>query len=445
MRKIGIICIIMSLVFVLSALVSCGKKNNTEEEVDLNVAYDTRATIKVGITTDPREKTFIEGLANSFNQIYPNVSVEVVQIAGDFVKEIGTRRIAEKSTPGTMPDIILSNSENAYTFISYGVFENLSTYVAYEEQTNANYMDQFYDFFMKLGQKNLNGDQYVLPRSADRVVTHINKAILQEAGVDMNVVKNGWTWDDFLSVCAIVRAHFDKTGRSNKYLVDSYINWEAVAYPIFSSFGVKFFGENNKVTVDSEETKNALNLMKDLVDKRYIAPLNSDTSANFEGGQGAMLFHSAPVYQYHDLLKDDYDVVTFPLIGDNPKIGAGLAGYGISSLSRNKAVAWKFLSYMLTRDGQDALADSGSVCLPIRKDMADYKTNKWGMKYGKLNMSAYSYKIEYNQATDIYLSFPASNQADIISAMSDLVTNYLRGDSYEKAISIFKMNINDLD
>lgn len=427
--------------------VSCGKKTGggENEEVDLNVPYDTVATIKVGITTDPREKTFVEGLAESFNQIYPNVTVQTVQIAGDFVKEIGTRRIAEKSTPGTMPDIILSNSENAYTFISYGVFENLETYIDYEEQTNPEYKNQFYDFYMKLGQKNLDGDQYVLPRSADRVVTHINKAVLQEAGVDMSVVKNGWTWEDFLSVCQKVREHFDATGRGNKYIVDSYINWEAVAYPVFKSFGVEFFDKSNKVTLDSTETQSALNLMKELVDKKYIAPLNSDTSANFEGGQGAMLFHSVPVYQYYDLLGDDYDVVTFPLIGENPKIGAGLAGYGISSLSRYKAVSWKFLSYMLTKDGQDALAESGSACLPIRKDMADYTANKWGVKYGKLNMSAYSYKIEYNQATDLYIGFPASNQADIISAMSDLVTNYLRGDSYEKAISVFKKNINDLD
>ena len=70
-----------------------------------------------------------------------------------------------------------------------------------------------------------------------------NISLLKEAGVDMTKVKNGWTWEEFLDVCETVRTHFDNTGRSSQYVLDSYVNWEAVMYPIFCSFGAEIFDD----------------------------------------------------------------------------------------------------------------------------------------------------------------------------------------------------------
>jgi len=445
MKLKKIICALMAMLIAVVCFSSCkNKKQPNNEVVDLNVPYNVSAEVKVGITADPIETALVEAVAEEFNQLYPNVTVTPVIIQGDYLTGLGTRFQADKKKPGTMPDVLFCDSTLSYTLIYNQLFENLDSYIDYEEKTNPEYLGQFYDYFMKLGQKDLNGSQYVLPRSADRVVTHLNTRVLNEAGVDMSIVKNGWTWDDFLSVCAKVREHFDNTGRKSQYIVDSYINWEAVMYPIFRSFNASVFDGNQNVTLDSTETQQALNLMKELVDKRYIAPLNSMGSANYEGGQGAMMFHSAPVYKYESILGDDYNLVTFPFIGNNPKVGAGLAGYAMYSGSRNKAVAWKFLSFLMSSDGQNALANGGSTCLPIRKDMADHKTNAWGSKYTDLNMDAYTYKIEYNQATDFYLGFDPSLQSDLIGLLSDFVHNYLSGMTYNMAISQFKIDVGSL-
>ena len=445
MKLKKLICVSTAIILAASCLSGCnGNVNPPDEPIDLNVDYNVSAEITVGITPDPIETTFINTLAEEFNQYYPNVTVTPVLIHGDYIKGVGQRFQADKTRPGAMPDILFCDSTVSYRFIYDEVFENLDTYIDYEEQTNAEYMDQFYDYFMKLGQKDLNGSQYVLPRSADRVVTHLNTRVLKEAGVDMTKVKNGWTWEEFLDVCETVRTHFDNTGRSSQYVLDSYVNWEAVMYPIFCSFGAEIFDDEQNIVIENTATEQALNLMKELVTKRYIAPLNSQASANYEGGQGAMMFHSAPVYKYESVLGEDYDLVTFPLIGENPKIGAGLAGYGLYSNSRNKAVAWKFLSFMLSREGQNALAEGGSTCLPIRMDMADHTQNAWGSQYTHLNMEAFTYMVEYNQATDFYLDFDPDFQSDLIGCLSDLVTNYLNGMTYSKAIAEFKIGVESL-
>lgn len=446
-----IMCAFLAAAIALAGFAGCGSKKESVKpitEESLDVPYDVTAKITVAITADPIEKTLINALAEGFRQQYYNVTVEPVIIQGEYVKELGNRFAAEKNKPGSVPDILFANSETSYSLISYGLFENLDSCLEYETEKNGEYIGQFYDYFMKLGQEGLDGSQYILPRSADRVVTHLNTRILGEAGVDMTKVKNGWTWEDFLEVCRTVRTFLDENGMNSRYVIDSYVNWEAVMYPIFRSFGVEIFDGKGNVTLDDASNvagaQVALDLMKELVDERYIAPLNSDGSANFEGGQGAMMFHSAPVYKYKGILGDDYDIVTFPLIGETPKIGAGLAGYGIFSGSANKAVAWKFLSYMLSREGQETLAEGGSTCLPIRTDMADPQTNKWSEKYRDMNMEAYSYRMDYNQATDFYLPFEASAQADVISDLSDLVVSYLGGDSFGKAVSTFKIAIGNL-
>lgn len=451
MKKKKFLGCLLGVFLVAVSFSGCGTTSNQVKPItgaDLDIPYDIAAKITVAITPDPIEKTLVNALAEGFRQQYYNVEVEPVIIQGDYIKELGNRFAAEKNKPGSVPDVLFANSETSYALISYGLFENLDTCIEYETNKDTSYSDQFYEYYMKLGQEALDGSQYIIPRSADRVVTHLNTRILREAGVDMERVKNGWTWETFLETCRKVREYFDESNMSARYVIDSYVNWEAVMYPIFCSFGTEIFDKEGNVTLDNEinapKTQAALDLMKELVTERYISPLNSDGSANFEGGQGAMMFHSAPVYKYKSILGDDYDIVTFPLIGETPKIGAGLAGYGIFSGSANKAVAWKFLEYMLSKEGQDSLAEGGSTCLPIRKDMADPQTNKWSAQYKDMNMSAYSYMLEYNQATDFYLPFDAGAQADVISGLSDLVVAYLGGDSFNKSVSAFKLTIESL-
>ncbi len=444
MKRIKFSALLLALIFIFVGVVGCGQQEvNTPEldEGDLeNLSFDVTAEISVGVAPDPKEKQMINSLASEFNQIYPNVTVKTITLQNEYLKEIGQR-----ITAGTVPDIIFATSETGYALISNGHLENLEKCIAIEEKTNSEWRNQFYESFMKFGQKNYNGDQYVLPRSADRVVTHINKRILREAGVDMTKVVNGWTWEDFLDVCESVRTYFDNIGKTEQNVIDAYINWEAVMYPIMRSFGVEVFDKDGNVLLDkNNNAKAALDLMKNLVDKRYIAPPNVDSaSGNYEGGQGAMMFHSASAKKYYDLLGEDYDLVTFPLIGNDPKIGAGLAGYGISSYSSalKKAVAWKFLSFMMTKEGQEALADGGLTSMPIRKDLADYTTNKWGKGLESVNLAAYSYKPEYNIASDFFLCFPPENQSDIIQSLADLVTDYCSGSTYNKVITEFKNNI----
>lgn len=453
--KVKITSIIIAVLLALGVVgfVGCGRPGGGGNVVNdytpnLDVDYEITDSLKVGITADARERELIDGLAAGFNEIFPNVKVEVEVIQGtNYASALSSYYQADISNPGTMPDILWMNSAEMFPLIEESLFLNLDGYINAELERDPEFLDPFYEEMWALGQQNFDGSQYLIPRSADRVVTHINKGIFEDAGVDMSKVKNGWTWQDFLDTCETIRQYFDANGMQSQYVIDAYINWEAVMYPVFVSNGCTVFDENNNLVVDSTEGRAALEMMNELVEKRYVAPLNSTAQANYEGGQGAMLFHSAPASKYYTLLGEDYDLVTFPLIGDNPKIGTGVPGYCIYNKTQKRDLAWQFLKYMVSEDGQNAFAKAGATNPPIRKDMADPKTNLWGQgangEYAHLNMEAYTYKVEYNQPTDFFLSFPAKKQTELIQNLSDLVTNYLArpGMGLETALAKFKDDV----
>ena len=417
-------------IIMMFAFVACMPTGNgdigTDYEAHLIEDYEVSGKLTIGITSDPREKAILEdGAVKTFQEMYPNVEIEYEDMGSNNYNST----ILSYYNSNTLPDIVFSTSADAMPFIEDGIFLNLSNYIELEEERMPGYTDQFVDQMWKLGQKNYDGDQYLIPRSADKVVTHYNKAIFEAAGVDMSTVVNGWTWDDFLAACAKIRAYYDSMGwgvdgSDPRYIVDAYLNWEAVYYPMLVANGGEVFDENGDIAINSPETEKMLQMMSDLIDLGYVAPLNNTTQANFEGGKGAMMFHSTSPSRFVEIegLKDSYDLVTFPLIGDNPKIGSGVPGYVISSTSQNKDLAWLFLSFLISADGQEALAKGGSKVPPIRKDMADPDTNAWGEGFEQYNMEAYVYGEEYTQITDFYIEKGAAYQSMLIEAVGDMVT-----------------------
>lgn len=340
-----------------------------------------------------------------------------------------------------------------FTLSDKGILLNLDPYLDAEKKDAESDFDinDYYEAYFKMGQDKFDGAQYMIPRSADRVVCHYNKAIFEAAGVDMTKVRNGWTWDDFLEVCKTLRDWYDSNGRSDYYLIDSYFDWEANYNAIFESYGVEYFGTDGSVTLNKgDAAKNALDFMKSFVNNRYIAPPGVE-QAGMTANKGCMLFHSqsssnvsAKLQQYYPgkAVDEYYDVVTMPVREGNEKIGCGAAGYSVYSGSSNRDLAWQFLKLLLSKDGQNVMADSGNNYVPLRKDMTDYTdpTNHWGKGFEKCNMSAFTYNCGVNGDPDwnCYSTFIAQQKpkqaTNISKAIESLISSYLGGASYDTAM-----------
>lgn len=131
-----------------------------------------------------------------------------------------------------------------------------------------------------------------------------------------------------------------------------------------------------------------------------------------------------------------------PVREGNEKIGCGAAGYSVYSGSSNRDLAWQFLKLLLSKDGQNVMADSGNNYVPLRKDMTDYTdpTNHWGNGFEKCNMSAFTYNCGVNGDPDwnCYSTFIAQQKpkqaTNISKAIESLISSYLGGASYDTAM-----------
>lgn len=431
-----------------------GEEHVDPSQINVNLDPNTEAELEIMVPGgNINERTMINCLIEKFGELFPNVTVNMSYVSVDnYVSAVGNQQLAH-----TLPDIVWSNSPDFYDLTESKTFMDLSPYLEANSRSETcytylngegeaekfSYQDDFYTEFFNMGAA--NGKNYVIPRSCDTVVTFLNTDILKKAGVDLDPattkVKNGWTWDDFLEVCEQVRTYMDGNGMRNDYVFDANLtSWLSVCYPMLLSYGGDVLDEQGNVTIDSPETRACLEMVKELVQKRYINDSTVATSGSYDNGHSAMLFQSASVSLYADraALKGKVDLVSFPLIETNntPKIGAGVAGYAINAESKNKELAWAFLTLMLSEYGQQLMADNGLNLASIRKDLSDPKTANWGKKYEDLNLSAYTFGSEYKVSTDFFVRTKLSAKAGIQRAIMQMFNDAC---NMEKAADIDKI------
>lgn len=436
----------LTLLLALGVATGCGaptgNSGSKPSEVNLHPDENVTATLRVAVENYTAEKKIISEIGEILTAKYPNVTVKIETISGGISSQYATW-FRNKN----VPDILVNNSFDMFTLSDKGLLSDLTPYLEAEAADPESTFDinDYYESYIKMGQANFDGEQYMIPRSADRVVCHYNKAIFKAAGVDMSLVRNGWTWDDFMTVCATLRKYYDSQDSMKAYtLVDPYFTWEAVYNPIFESYGVEYYDENGEVALESAATENALKFIKSIIDNKY-ASRPSVEQAGMAGNKGCMLFHSQAAslmatelsvyYPDAEKVSDYYDVVTMPVIPGHEKIGCGAAGYSVYDGSENKDLAWQFLRILLSKEGQNIMADSGSNYVPVRKDMADYTNpeNHWGKGYEDLNLSAYTYNCGAGDDPDwncytTYIARKAPKYASSVgSAISTLIANYCNG------------------
>lgn len=457
-------CLLLALVMVVAA-VGCSYKRpgDTTEEVKYTVNFDlpasTKTTIKVLIPDDEYERKIMNALIAGFNQKYPLIEVQINTLTIDRYNTV----VFQQSQAGILADIIWTNSSNYYFLISNGISLNLNQFM--EQGTQAGVFNTETDFTSDFNEMGVVGEnRYAIPRSIDSVVCFYNKEILEKAGADMSLVRDGWTWDDFLTIFESVRNFYDTTSdsaykNSEFYPVDANLTWESVAYPIIKSLGGEVLDENGEFALTKEKSDEIVAFVKELVDKRYVAGENSSQSS-FESGTGALYFQSTAIdklYNKASLVnqttkESKFDVVSFPLInGESSVIGNGFAGYALNKATASDQTkldaSAAFLAYLMSYDGQQKVASDGGLTLPsIRSDLSiDNPDANWHKTYSaSFNMEAYVWGSKYKMGLPFLANTKAEFTSGIVNAMNTYVGAYALKETADTAYNLFKGEVQDV-
>ncbi len=457
-RIFRILAVVMSVLMISAAVVGCnfrrpddnggtGGDNTPPKQdytIDFNLPVGTTASISVIVPDNDTERKIMNALIAGFNEKYPNISVTMNFLTIDSYNATVSRQYEAD----VLADVVWCKSQNYYFLVSNGYALNLDLFTEQAEAAGKfNYEQDFNTEFRGMG---LFGDvRYAVPRSIDSVLCFYNKEILSAAGVDMSVIQNGWTWDDMLTVCQKVRAYYDSKDQTTYFPLDSNLTWESVAYPVIKSLGGEVLNEEGEFALTEEASQKIVAFVQNLVTKGYI-PTGSEQTSSFESGTGALLFQSTSIdnYQTRALLKDKFDVVSFPLInGEDSAIGMGFAGYALNSRLEGKQdklnAAAAFLAYLMSFEGQQRVADEGGLTLPsIRNDLStDNPDANWHKKYSSsFNVEAYTWGAEYKTREVFLDNTLAIFTSDIISAMNTYVGSYAVRDP-NNAYKFFKEEV----
>lgn len=452
MKKNKIYTAIGVLGISLVALTGCMKVNNPggnepggnepqkPEEISITLDSNYKCELSILIPNgNANEETMIDNLIKEFNLDYPNITFKKSYCSvNNYENTVRNQWIAE-----TLPDIVWSNSPDFYSLVAQEIALPLNTYIEKSEQEGVfNFKEDFLTEYFDMGA--VDGKYYCFPRSCDSVVTFYNKKLLKQAGVDTSLIKNGWTWTDFTTVLKQYRSYLDTTtNKDTYYCLDANLTTRlSVCYPMLKSFGAEVVNSNKEILIDSPETREALNLARDLMEKKYIVADSLTPGSSFETGTAPFLFQSSSISLFAERreLKGNIDIVSFPLIDNkqSPKIGSGIAGYCINGRTKEKTAAWLFLNKMLSKEGQNAMADGGLHLPSIRKDLQDYKNPEvhWGKGYETFNLDAYTYGGEYKIAADLFSIVDIKYKAKLDEAIRGMFADSIRIDkTVEDAIA----------
>lgn len=431
---------LLTMVMVAGFSVGCGPKINEKPvddyEVNLNIDKNIKATLSIMVPSGDGglEEKYITALEPGFKELFPNVKIELDfrDISDDSYAASVNAAIAS----GNPPDLFYTNTGFYYYLISKNCIVNLEPY--YKAAKEAGTLDLEKDYYTSFfSMSEYEGRRYVVPRSMDSVVTFYNTEILSAAGVDVKNderLNNNFTWENFTSLLEQVNAYLlsdaGKKAYPNAYALDPCFEWEAVYNAIMQSYGVNIFDEQGNISVRSEETEKMATMINTLAKKgRTVKPYTS--GFNFKSGNCAFFFSSyGPAKMNEELaVKGKFDAVPFPLIGENGKIGCGFAGWGISSNSKaaQRDLAWQFLNYMISREGQLALINGGLATPSIRIDLAEEK--QWSKGFETLNLDAWLVSETHKVCTDYFIKFDSSKTFNIQKAVQEFMLNI--SDSYK--------------
>ncbi len=384
-KKRSILCAVLAAMVVLPC---CSGKDIPAEpaetpEPDVREQEITLWTFPVG---NWGNLTSVSSLIAGFQREYPETQVNVECLTYDD----GDEKIREAIQKGEAPDLVFEGPERLVAdWGARGLLVDLS------DLWDSDAAGGIYENIRKACQHS-SGAYYEFPICMTAHCMAINYDLFQEAGAlqYINEETHTWTTDDFIKA---VNALSDYTQESVGVIYCKNQSGDQGTRALVNNlYGGTFTDENHSTyTVDSEENKKALRLLKDQKGIEFRPDMtSSDEIARFCSGELAMAFCWNASIEITQIVSNpdlDFDVfpMTFPVSEGDPKLQGGIWGFGIFDNGDEERIeaAKTFVRYMTENDSSYRQAVLASAFWPVR-DMAEIYEND-------LLMTEYSRFMQY--------------------------------------------------
>lgn len=387
--------VLMGLVLCIG-LCSCSSNNEEGSKQSEN----NEEAVRIAMWDTNQEKVMKEIVAD-FEKENPDIKVQIEMAS---FKDHFTK-LETQSSGSVMPDIFFMNGPNFIKFASNNVLEPIDDLVENKEIDLSNIPESLIDLYT------YEGKLYGLPKDWDLTALWYNKEIFDNAGVSYPT--NEWTWEDLKNAA-------DKLNNPDEgiWAIASQATTQEGIYDTIPQNGGYIISEDMKKSgYDSKEAIEATQIWIDLLEKGQSPDIQTQTDTKavelFKAGKLAMIYSASwnvPEYMNSENIKDKVDLVVMPKLKERAATIHGLS-YALSSQSKNKENAKKFLAYLSSKEVNDKWAKSGAV-IPANESSLEI----WKNSYPNINLQAFIDELEYAKP------YPVSKNT---SKWNDLETNYL--------------------
>jgi len=326
-------------------------------------AADTSATITIFDFGGEADKKIYADAHARFKKRYPNVN-----IVDNFVPVTSwseySNKVATQVAGGQAPDIINIAIEGTRLMVSKGLLTPLDEYLNADpggQELVSDVAQPLIDAFK------VDGKTWQIPHSWNNMVIYYNTKMFQEANIDPP--KEDWTWDDFLN---IAKQLTKGEGADKVYGFGiAYFNFGLTPW-LLTNGTYQLTQDWSDSNLNDPKVTEAVKFIHDLVHVHKVSPdvKGTDTAQLFAAGKLAMsAWGHWPIQGFLTNNFRDFDVQYWPRKTAATSVH-GVGGWGISTQSKNKALAWELIKELTSKETIQATAQAG-VAIPARRSVAE--------------------------------------------------------------------------
>lgn len=435
MRKKSIVSLILSGIMALT-MAGCGssasvgttsKAESTKEassgiaaaeEADSTGKVAGKKNISLWHYFTAADAPMIDDLCKEYNKEHPDVNIVPTYVSRDELMN----QYTIGAVSGELPDIGMVDSPDMASYISLGVFEDISS-----ELNDWGELKQFYKGPLSSCEDS-DGKVYGLPQNSDCLALVVNMDLLKKAGYDHTPTSA----DEFKDMVAKTT---DKSTKTYGFAMSAVSNEEGTfqLIPWLEATRDGVTGSVSDLT-NSTSVKN-LQMLGDFVKNGYMSTecanwAQADAYNQFTAGKAA--FEEFGTWQLPSIAKDvngkfNYKVCLLPT-GDKGSSTSVIGGenFGVCKGSKYKDICVDFLKFFCSKEEEGTwCAKAGK--LPTRKDATVNYT------FEQDNFKVFQDQLQTAVARGPHAEWPSISEAIYTAGQSVLVNGTSAKDALKKA------------
>lgn len=277
-----------------------------------------------------------------------------------------------------IPDVFFIAPGEVRAYANSKVLLDLTDTVENSDSIDQDNMWEYgFDSYRYDGSTQGVGSLYALPKDVGPFALGYNKAMFEEAGLELPDPDVPMTWDEFIEAGQALTKDNDGDGKLDQFGTGFNVNWVLQSF-VWSNGGDFLDETQTKVTVDTPEFAEALQFFADQQNVYGITPSIEDAQTLdtyqrwMKGEIGFFPVGPWDVGTFDTELDFEYDLIPYPA-GATGESAAwiGTLGFAVAANTEHPELATELALYLsASEEGQQQLVDA-RVQIPNLKDMAE--------------------------------------------------------------------------